>query len=715
MKNFTLKTPDEAEREITKVIKHGLSSQDDFLLISCRDEGAFTDDARLSLGKIRLAPISQHSLDKVADHDLAITKQLRLGAYEWYPPKFDDAKKQLATALGFNEEDKSKFPLDALLADIASVVVRLGLSNPTFDPAALEDMPYKHPTTIVVDTSGVLQGGLDFVANFLHPAGRVKIPAIVNMEIINTADSFLSLRRSKSKASASKRKRQLEDHLISQGGQRALLRIELQADTEIERTFLLGDPLRDAFAKDNDGDVSQLNISRPIRTYVDRLILEAARHHQAQTGPTHEVRLLTGDQGLARMALAEGIVPLYFNATKADKFFGTRLSGRTLHPFSGIIQSISLSKLLWEFATAIGEVKIQNEAGNCSYTVCAIGKNFSWSPYHSIDDLLWCSMELPSGKQTPPQENRKKDRSKKTRLEIPHNDVEKADTSNQDSIEPDKTPFSKVRNKILRKKVTEKRVAFPRFDVNKMLRLVCFLDDTQRPSIDDVVDELGVKDRKGVDEYKRFLTSAGLIQIENDHWNVGSGISTLSGALRNERSDEVHQCFLAAPSYNEFVNRLGQLEIGEILEKSYFGRGINAYRILGEIGQICAEVRGEGIYSTVNDPETAQFASLARLRFTDLESGSGLVSAGAWLEELIRKDGIHPVIARRRLNQASENGFIRRSTEGSTIQIRNDDHVLHVLKANSGIPRVEKIHLYRGDFLIPGKASVSLRILDSKP
>ena len=53
-------------------------------------------------------------------------------------------------------------------------------------------------------------------------------------------------------------------------------------------------------------------------------------------------------------------------------------------------------------------------------------------------------------------------------------------------------------------------------------------------------------------------------------------------------------------------------------------------------------------------------------------------------------------------------------TEGSTTQIRNDDHVLHVLKVSSGMPRVEKVHLYRGDFLIPGKASVSLRIRDAQ-
>ncbi len=708
MNEFTLKSPDEAEKDLAKVINLGLSEHDNFLLISCQDEGAFAEDARFPLGEIRLASIPDASAD-----ESEIAGLLRLGAYEWCTPKIDDANTQLSTALGNKKgENNSTIQLDTVLANIASIVVRIGFIWPTFDPAALEEMPYRRPTTVVVDTSGVLQGGLDFVAKFLHPAGRVKVPAIVNMEITNAAESYLSIRRSKKTDNPNKRKREVNDHLKSQGGQRALLRLELQTDSEVERTFLLGDPLREAFAPDNDGDVVGLNLSRPIGTYVDRLILEAARHHQAQTGPTHEVRLLTGDQGLARMALAEGIAPLYFNATKAEKFFGSRLSGRTLHPFTGRTLSIPLSTVLWEFATAFGEVKIENEKGNCSLTVCALGKDMSWSPYHSLDDLLWCSTVLPASNRAPSPQKIKKESSEKSPHGGEYKSVEKTNLTNETSVDVNQKIYTKDRRDSVKQ---NNRVAFSRFDVNRLFRLICALDDTQGLSVEDVIKVLGAKGKKGTDEYRRFLMSAGLIQVANGFWKVETGIATLSGALRNERTEEVHQCLLAAPSYNVFVRRVGQLGFGEVLDKAYFGRGINAYRILGEIGQICAEVRGEGIYSTATIMEIDQFAILARMRFTELETGSNLVSAGAWLESLIRKDGIHPVSARRGLNLASEKKLIRRSTEGSTTQIRNDDHVLHVLKVGSGMPQVEKIHLYRGDFLIPGKASVSLRILDAQP
>jgi hypothetical protein len=66
------------------------------------------------------------------------------------------------------------------------------------------------------------------------------VPAIAQMEIVNFSQRFLSNSRSGSVKGLDL----LLDHLNSQGAQRVLLRLELQSDIEIERTFLLGDPLR---------------------------------------------------------------------------------------------------------------------------------------------------------------------------------------------------------------------------------------------------------------------------------------------------------------------------------------------------------------------------------------------------------------------------------------------------------------------------------------
>jgi hypothetical protein len=132
--------------------------------------------------------------------------------------------------------------------------------------------------------------------------------------------------------------------------------------------------------------------------------------------------------------------------------------------------------------------------------------------------------------------------------------------------------------------------------------------------------------------------------------------------------------------------------------------------MLGEVTQICAPIAGEGLYPTPSVPDLAAFALIAIQRFRDLDQGDGLVATGIWLEDLIRKDGIHPEIARLLLNDASATNLLSRSTEGSTTDIRFDNHVIQVLRVQAGKPVVTTVHLYRGDYLIPGKSSTSLRI-----
>ena len=67
---------------------------------------------------------------------------------------------------------------------LGAIPVRLGLGHPLFDPQALAAMPFRRPTTVVSDTSGVIQGGLGFVSRYLHPVARVRVPAVVQMEIV---------------------------------------------------------------------------------------------------------------------------------------------------------------------------------------------------------------------------------------------------------------------------------------------------------------------------------------------------------------------------------------------------------------------------------------------------------------------------------------------------------------------------------------------------
>ncbi len=638
--------------------------------LSVSEERAFQGEY-LPLGTVSLLAVDTECSTR--------TKLVRRGAFEWRLPSLDDSVETASELLDSKEHDDRW--VRRALDEVASIASRVGLVHPRFDPLAIEQMPFRRSTTVVADTSGVLQGALDFVARFLHPAARVKVPAIAQMEVANLADRFLRIRRA---GSEKRRVRELTEHLTSQGGQRALLRLELHTDTEVERTYLLGNPLRSAFEKDSARDLKDLDINSPIRSYADRLILEAARHHQAQSGPAHTVRLLTGDQGLARMALAEGIRPLYFTATSASDVFGRRLCGRTFHPFSGTIWHVKLNTLLWELATAFGSARITGENGTF-FEVCALGEHLSWAPYHAEQDLLWCIWE-PQASGFP-----------------------SAATGN---ASPEATP-ELVSSRIRRQSSTStpsftRSAAFLKFSVERMFQLICSLDDHQE-MLDDQVEN--VIRAKGI-EYRRFLKSGGLVDFTNGIWKSGESLRHLSAALRNERIDEVRELLLKVPSFANFAKLLDSLTTGRAMDSASLGRGLRTYRILGEVTLLCAAVSGK-IHATPNVPDITAFSTIALRRFSSLDRESlGLVATGEWLESLIRDEGIHPEVARRLLDETSELGLLRRSTEGSTTQLRFEDRFIHTLRTDSGHPVVEKIYLYRGDYLIPGKASVSLRIED---
>ena len=626
-------------------------------------------------------PLGTVSLMAAGVVDATLIERVRRGAFEWRLPDLDKSVKKASELLEVKTDDIPR--VCRALDQVASIAARVALIHPRFDPVAIEQMPFRRSTTVVADTSGVLQGALDFTARFLHPAARVKVPAIAQMEIANLADRFLRIRRARSDR-PERRVRELTEHLTSQGGQRALLRLELHADTEVERTYLLGDPLRSAFAPDSDRDLRELNISSPIRSYADRLILEAARHHQAQAGPAHAVQLLTGDQGLARMALAEGIRPLYFTATRASDVFGRRLTGRTFHPFSGTIRHVPLNTLLWELATAFGSARLTGKNGKF-FEVCALGEQLSWAPYHAEQDLLWCVRGRASGRP-----------SAATSEASPATTPERVSSRSRQGSAPASAPSA------------GRSAAFLRFNVERMFQLICALDDRQEMPHDRVKSVI----RSSGKEYLQFLRSGELADIVDGVWKAGERLPRLSAALRNERIEGVREVLLEVPSFTAFAKLLEPLAIGRALDAVSLGRGLRTYRSLGEVTLLCAAASGE-IYTTPNIPDTAAFSRIALHRFSSLDrEGHGLVATGEWLESLIRDEGIHPEIARRLLDEASETGQLRRSTEGSTTQLRFEDHFVHVLRTDSGQPVVRKIRLYRGDYLIPGKASVSLRIED---
>ena len=680
--NAVLLSPNQAASRIVEAFRRG-----PYCRVQVQEQRAFKDDQWLCLGTVSLSPNTLGHEDEQHDAALAST------AFEWQLPEAGKVEKKLASLLEMEQGDNDYSKISRALDQAASIAIRAGLLYPVFDPAAIEEMPFRRATTVVSDTSGILQGALDFVVRHLHPAARVKIPAIVQMEFVNSAHRFFSIRRSneekihKNRKNKSKllRANELIEHLKSQGGQRALLRLELQSDAEIERTYLLGDPLRDAFQPDRDSALRELNLSVSVPAYADRLILEAARHHQAQSEPGHVVRLLTSDQGLARMALAEGMVPLYFTAVKYGDFFGTRLTGQMFNPFTGDVHGIPLTRILWELATAFGVARLQWKDGG-AITISALSDSTSWSPFHSVDDLLWFSTEEAANGAT--------------------------STSQTD------TPAARSSTKTAGKEAstvadrTARNASFQRMSVNRLFRLICALDDSQGLNAAQVSALLNVRNTRNVNEYRRFLLSADLVEIDGDRWIPTPLVQPLSADLRNENPAALRSALLKAPSFAAFDAQVVQSEIGHPIDMSGLSRSATTYRILGELTLICASVDRK-LYATPTHPAPDLFAQIALRRFRDLDNGDGLVATGRWLESLIQHDGIHPEVAHRSLEQANEEGLLRRSTEGSTMQTGFDNHVVYVLRTDvddDGMPVAKPVHLYRGDYLIPGKASVSLRI-----
>ena len=668
-----------------------LYGQHQLCILEAREEKAFSGDRWMNLGSV--------VLDRGDRSPDALRAAVRRGGFEWVLPAVTDACTELGSLVGVAQPEASPKIRRALDA-IAAITFRAGLQHPQFDPAALEAMPFRRSTTIISDTSGAIQGGLDFVAQHLHPAARVKVPAIVQMEIVNFAERFLSNRRAKNTKSADL----LIDHLMSQGGQRVLLRLELHADTEIERNFLLGDPLRSAFQPDTEQEIRDLNLAIILRSYADRLIVESARQHQAQSNLGHRVQLLTSDQGLARMAIAEGLTPLFFNSVVAADAFGKRLSGQVFSPFAGITGGRSLGSVLWEITSAFGAARLRSEDGKHALTVTAMGEALAWSPYQSNADLLWCETgSVPAWVEVvEPLVSAQQERSESP----PEGASERAAAVSKAKKEPAKSrPVQAEKNS------SESRLpSLQRFSVDRMFALVDALDDEQALGPERVLEVAQVQSRESVKEYSRFLASAGIITINAGVWQSTDDVRRLAVSLRNEDIETMIGCLVKAPSFSLLVKSLASKKVGEVVTLDEFGRAAVTYRTLGEVCRLCAPIAGEGLYATRSKPDAEAFAPVAVERFRELDVGDRLVATGAWLEALIRKDGIHPEIARARLNEASALNLLNRSTEGSTTEVRFDNHVIQVLRTRSGRPEIEDVHLYRGDYLIPGKSSTSLRI-----
>ena len=526
---------------------------------------------------------------------------------------------------------------------------------------------------------------------------RLKIPALVHMEILNQTHNYLEQRRKYHRSGKINNPRALYDHVLSQGGQRALLRLELQTDTEVEHSALFPDPLKNAFSKDNE--IQDLNLQAPIRSYCDRLIFETARQHQTMVAPGHPVMLMTGDEGLGRMTLAEGLQPLYFHAGKPDELYGQILCGTRFTPFDGKLFSVPLTALLWELAVTFGNARLCSEDEKKVITIQAMDQDLNWQPFHAKDDLLrifWSGFVEPdhlkgAGEQpTPVTINAASPQAAARPLVAKHPEKEAKETSS--GLSPD-TIYN--------------------FNINTMLSLMESLVARGSVSIAGKDTALEGMARRTLRKYFGFLRAGHFVTISGETIQATELLHLLWMALKSRPLDldGIVKALYAVPSFEIFCDTLQKKRMISMTSKTPKKELPDpTYLQLAEICGLALRIPEEGVYATFAKISPQEFVDIAIDAFERNRKGERYVLTGLWLEAMARDHGIHPIHARNRLNEAHAAGIIDRFTEGSTPETRFDSHTLNVLEVKNGIPTVRKICLYHGDFILPGKASVSIRL-----
>jgi hypothetical protein len=723
MSNFTLKSPDESVAQLAAVLTAGKNKA----FLEVHEDKCFKADTWLRVGTINVHPGGQEQEEVDAPLDHAI----RLGSYDWSIPSFTEISQQVDTVFRDGKKrsaeqqskhiDKTRRALEA----IVHCAVKCGFINPTFDAGCVAEMPFIRPTTVVVDTSAILQGGLDFVIRFLYPMARIKIPAIAHMEILTMADRYFSQRRAPE--ADIRPGALLLDHVTSQGGQRVLLRLELQTEAEIERPRLGADPLRGVVQPDSDTEDKNLGLQVIQRSFADRLILETAIHHRDRLSPDHPIMVLTADQGLARMTLAEGLHPLYFSSPPVGQVCGRTVTGTCFRPFAddageAPLFPIALTSILWEMACTFGSARLVTEDRSAHFAISSIGADLAWHPFHSRDDLLWTS-HFPLMRPTAASpETKATSNNLKTLGSTKGTDASRPTTkiTSHQNERKDKLPSAIDLPKPRATAPAVKRspgvlTGSYRFPVASMLDLVSAFAHKEQISDQDGMRLVGLETAKRYQDYRNFLLSGQFVTKKSGALSKLPPMDEFIDAIKARDLHRLRDSFLRVPSVAAFLE---EIEVGRPTTadtvRSIGRAAIPTYISLSEISCAAIDIASEGIYATPHSPPPSDFATLALDTYRALKGREEYILTGRWLEELVRRHGIHPIRARERLNEARESGLLERYTEGSTPETQFERHTMAILDINKGTPVVRSLNLYHGDFLIPGKASVSIRLEEPK-
>ena len=693
-----------SRRDAPEAIATALSSAsglaDSQLRLEVQEDKCFPD-SWLCIGRIVTYPEPKDADPQQQEPVNLVARAFRFGYFEWQIPKKDKLCDKVVKFLesGKALTDRQKHKVDEAIKEIAHMAIRCGIAYPALDPLAISSMPYSRPVSVVVDTSAIIQGGLDFVARHLAPQARIKVPAIVHMEILNLVDRYFS-QRNRGNPSPS----MLFDHVMSQGAHRALLRLAIDPRIEVERSSLGSDPLRGVVQPDSDPEDKSLGLQVVQRSFTDRLILETAIQHRDAVMPDHDVMLLTSDQGLARMALAEGIQPIFCDANASNEIFGSTLTGVVFVPFlrdATRLSYCSLPDILWEAATSFGSARLIGNQTGVSYTVSAMQSSVPWKLHHSVEDLLWAEVNHESagpGKS--------------------HNDTRQSSsdgiadqTSRADSTALSTTSRqARAGSPVKRARSRKKGKGTYAFRLSSMLDLLEALSVSDALSDEEAMTCVKVKSRSGYGEYYNFLVAGGFATKGRGQLLKEPELDSLLAHLRIPNHVDLSQSLQRVPSFSSFVDKLQLTVPLKQTDAKLRQDAFRTYAGLAELACIGMRIHGRGVYATPNNPTPAEFVKPAMSAFSVVRKGERFALTGAWLEYLAMEHGIHPIHVRQRLAEAHQAGYVQRFFEGSTPETRFQARSIACLESNQDGLALRMTNLYFGDFLLPGRASVSIRL-----
>lgn len=690
MTDYRLRDPERAIEEMATVFATGAGESPLFLALEVLEDECFRG-TWVPVGTVAVQSRETSVLTAPdEDGENPLRQALRYGFFEWRVPERTAVADSVRSALLRKDDSRKasdsneRFLRNAVNA-IVRIAVRCGLTSPIMDPMMVSRLSDKDSFMVMMDTSAILQGGLDFVRLHLTPRAKIGVPSIAHMEIITISDNFLKQRRSPEKQARSPRRaaRMLADHTLSQSGQRALLRIGMEH--EVERPRLGADPLRGIVQPDSDAEDRRLGLDAVQRSFADRLILETAIQRRREALPGVPVLLMTADQGLARMALAEGIEPMWFRVDSLDSVFGSTLTGVPFRPWrtdGPRTYPVALTSLVWECAVTFGAARLRSGDSGAVFEAMAMSGEYSWQPYHARRDLLWTRSDKGAPRDDSVHGSRGNSRSAAPEPKI----------SEEDSRRP------------------RPRGGSYKISARTALRLISALEE------EPLSDEAGMRiagstaDR-GYAEYHRFLVAGGLAVRARRTTRGTESLRALLAAFRQLDFERIRGFLAQVPSLGDFLESLANEGRVERTGSRALTRVFPGYSSLAEM--CCAGIRldRDAIHATKENPVPERFVASAMTAYDSVRGGEAFAVTGRWLECLARDHHIHPVRARQRLAEARQAGLLDRYFEGSTPETRFPDRKFQALVVESGEPGLREVNLYHGDFLQPGQAAASLRLV----